>query len=216
MLICRGSSRDTAGHWNPPWQALPACKEKNVEVSYQSAEARVRAIRWLPAERLSAFVRSLVSQQYSAGYACDRGEARVELQPMVSGAWHRVRTQWSTATSRGTSAIATRRRSRCSDTRRQERQALTLLLAFLRDAGICAATAASTTAVDPRCRRLRSSTCGAIGARADHGRVLHEEQPDSFLDWRFRRAEVCLADIRPTDAIAFVQARVEAVGDLPP
>src|ERR1044072_7571852 len=47
-----------------------ACKEKNVEVSYESAEARVRAIGGTTAERLSEFVRSLIGQQYSVGYVC--------------------------------------------------------------------------------------------------------------------------------------------------
>jgi len=41
-----------------------------VEVSYESAEARVRAIGGTSAERLSAFVSSLISQQYSVGYVC--------------------------------------------------------------------------------------------------------------------------------------------------
>ena len=156
-----------------------------MEVSYQSAEARVRAIGGMPAERLSAFVRSLISQQYSAGYACivarhalsfsrwcqGRG---IEFEAVVHG--HIARYQRNRA----------RRRSRCSDTRRQERQALILLLHFLRDQGICAATAASTTAVD------RVAADFAQHLRRDQALApitveCYTRTARRFLDWRFRR-----------------------------
>ena len=97
-----------------------------------------------------------------------------------------------------------RRRSRRPETRRQERQALTLLLHFLRKQGICVAAAARATAVD--------------GVAADFAQHLRRNQAlapitvegytrlaGRFLAWRFGQGEVCLHDLRPTDAIAFVR-----------
>ena len=47
-----------------------ARKENIVELSYESADARVRAIGGTSAEHLSSFVTWLGGQQYSAGYVC--------------------------------------------------------------------------------------------------------------------------------------------------
>ena len=118
-----------------------------MELSYESAEARVRAIGGTSAERLSAFVSSLISQQYSVGYVCivarhalafgrwceRRG---IELDALIDDDIERYQRNRA------------RRHSRCSETRRQERQALTLLLHFLREQGICAAAAEHATAVE--------------------------------------------------------------------
>lgn len=118
-----------------------------MEPSYERADARVRAIDGTSAEHLSLFVTWLSSQQYSAGYACI-----VARHALAFGRWceehevevaaladvHVERFQRSRA----------RRRSRRCETRRQERQALTLLLLFLREQGICAAEASSITDVD--------------------------------------------------------------------
>jgi len=48
----------------------PACKENIVELSYESVDARVRAIGGTSAEHLRLFVTWLGSQQYSVGYVC--------------------------------------------------------------------------------------------------------------------------------------------------
>jgi site-specific recombinase XerD len=84
-------------------------------------------------------------------------------------------------------------------------------VAFLRERGICAAAAASTTAVD------RVAADFAQHLRRDRALApitveCYTRAARQFLDWRFRRAEVCLADIRPTDAIAFVQRESKRLG----
>ena len=115
-----------------------------MEPSYESAEARVRAIDGTSSEHLSSFITWLGGQQYSAGYACIVArhalaffrwcEARdIEVSALTGGEIERY--QRSRA----------RRRSRRPETRRQERQALKLLLLFLREQGACTAAASCTT-----------------------------------------------------------------------
>jgi integrase/recombinase XerD len=181
-----------------------------VEVSYESADARVRAIGGTSAERLSEFVRSLSCQQYSVGYACI-----VARHALAFGRWcewrgieldaltdeHIERYQRNRA----------RRRSRCSETRRQERQALTLLLHFLREQGICAAATASITAIDlvaaDFARHLLHDQALAPITAEDYARTARR-----FLGWRFRQEDVCLHDLGPTDAIAFVRRESKRLG----
>jgi site-specific recombinase XerD len=187
-----------------------ACKESIVEVSYESADARVRAIGGTSAELLSEFVRSLSSQQYSVGYACI-----VARHALAFGRWcewrgieldavtdeHIERYQRNRA----------RRRSRCSETRRQERQALTLLLHFLREQGICAAATASITAIDlvaaDFARHLLHDQALAPITAEDYTRTARR-----FLGWRFGHEDVCLHDLRPTDTIAFVRRESKRLG----
>jgi hypothetical protein len=124
-----------------------ARKEIIMEHSYEIADARVRAIGGTAAEHLGSFVTWLGDQQYSAGYACI-----VARHALAFGRWceargidvealtddHIERFQRSRAG----------RRSRRPETRRQERNALALLLLFLRERGFCAAAALWTTAVE--------------------------------------------------------------------
>jgi len=187
-----------------------ACKEKNVEVSYESAEARVRTIGGVSAERLSAFVRSLIGQQYSVGYVCI-----VARHALAFGRWCEERGIELAALTDGDidgyQRNRARRRSRCSETRRQERQALTLLLHFLRAQGICAAAAVRATAIDlvvaDFARHLRGDRALAPITVEDYSRTARQ-----FLCWRFGRAEVCLHDLLPTDAIAFVRHESKRLG----
>ena len=97
-----------------------------------------------------------------------------------------------------------RRRSRRPETRRQERQALTLLLLFLREQGLCAAATSHATAVD------RIAADFAQHLRCNHGLAVatvdsYTRMARQFLVWRFGQTEVCLHDFRPSDSIAFVR-----------
>lgn len=180
-----------------------ACKEIILEPSYERADARVRAIGGTSAEHLSSFVIWLGSQQYSAGYACI-----VARHALAFGRWYEgrgidvealpdediARYQRSRA----------RRRPRRPETRRQERQALALLLLFLREQGLCAGAASRTTGVDrvvaDFAQHLQRNHALASATVDTYTRVARQ-----FLSWRFGQADVCLHDLRPRDAIAFVR-----------
>ena len=154
-----------------------------MEHSYDIADARVRAIGGTSAEHLGAFVTWLGSQQYSAGYACI-----VARHALAFGRWcegrgidvealtddHIKRFQRSRA----------RRRSRRPETRRQERNALALLLLFLRAQGICAAATSHTTAVDrvvtDFTQHLQRNQGLAVATVDTYTRVARQ-----FLVWRF-------------------------------
>lgn len=174
-----------------------------METSYESADARVRAIGGTAAEHLSAFVTWLGSQQYSAGYACI-----LARHALAFGRWCEGRGVELDAL--GDNEIARyqcnrgRRRARCADTRRQERQALTLLLRFLRKQGVCADAASCATSVDrvtaDFAQHLQRNHALASATVDTYTRVARQ-----FLAWRFRQAEICLHDLRPSDIIAFVR-----------
>lgn len=174
-----------------------------MEPSYERADARVRAIGGTSAEQLGSFVTWLGSQQYSAGYACI-----VARHALAFGRWCENRgIELDALTDDDIEKYQrnrARRRSRCSDTRRQERQALTLLLHFLRKQGICAAAAARATPVDrvaaDFAQHLRRNHALASTTVDTYTRLARQ-----FLAWRFGQAEVCLHDLHPTDAIAFVR-----------
>jgi site-specific recombinase XerD len=97
-----------------------------------------------------------------------------------------------------------RRRSRRPDTRRQERQALKLLLLLLREQGISSPGSSSITAVDRMCaefaQHLRCNHALAVATVDTYTRVARQ-----FLTWRFGKAEIYLHDLLPIDSIAFVQ-----------
>ena len=174
-----------------------------MEPSYERADARVRAIGGTSADHLSSFVTWLSNQQYSAGYACI-----VARHALAFGRWceghevevaaladvHVERFQRSRA----------RRRSRRCETRRQERQALTLLLLFLRKQGICAVAASCMTDVDRVTadfgQHLQLNRARASATVDTYARVARQ-----FLAWRFGQAAVSLRDLRASDSIAFVR-----------
>lgn len=183
-----------------------------METSYESADARVRAIGGTAAEHLSAFVTWMCSQHYSAGYACI-----VARHALAFGRWCEGRRIEFAAL--GDHEIARyqcnrgRRRARCADTRRQERQALTLLLLFLREQGVCAAAASRVTAIDrvtaDFAQHLQRNHALASATVDTYARVARQ-----FLAWRFGQQDVCLRDLRPGDSIAFV--RQESARIAPP
>jgi integrase/recombinase XerD len=180
-----------------------ACKENILEPSYERADARVRAIGGTSAEHLSSFITWLCGQQYSVGYGCI-----VARHALAFGRWREGRgIELDALTDDDIERYQrsrARRRSRCAETRRQERQALTLLLHFLREQGICVATAARATAVDrvaaDFAQHLRRNQALAPITIEGYTRLARQ-----FLAWRFGQGEVCLHDLGPTDAIAFVR-----------
>jgi site-specific recombinase XerD len=180
-----------------------ARKEKIVELSYESADARVRAIGGTRAEHLRSFVAWLGSQQYSAGYACI-----VARHALAFGRWWDGRGIEFDALSDDDieryQRSRARRRSRRPETRRQERQALTLLLRFLREQGICASAAARCTTIDrvaaDFAQHLQRNQALASATVESYTRLARQ-----FLAWRFGQADVCLHELHPKDAIAFVQ-----------
>lgn len=174
-----------------------------MEPSYESADARVRAIGGTSAEHFSTFVTWLGSQQYSVGYACIVARHAVAFGRWFEGRGIELDALADDDIERYQRSRA-RRRSRRPETRRQERQALTLLLMFLRAQGVCAGAASPTTAVDcvaaDFALHLRRNHALASATVEGYTRLARQ-----FLVWRFGHGEVCLQDLVPTDAIAFVR-----------
>jgi hypothetical protein len=182
---------------------ISAREEIIMEHSYEIADARVRAIGGTSAEHLGAFVTWLGSQQYSAGYACIVARHALAFGRWCEGRGIDVEALTDEDIERFQRSRA-RRRSRRPETRRQERQALTLLLLFLRERGLCAAAASCTTAVDrvtaDFAQHLQRNQ-GLAAATVDTYTRLARQ----FLVWRFGQAEVFLHDLCPSDSIAFVR-----------
>jgi integrase/recombinase XerD len=180
-----------------------ARKEIILEPSYKRADARVRAIGGTSAEHLSSFVAWLSSQQYSAGYACIVARHALAFGRWCEGRDIEVAALTDVDIERFQRSRA-RRRSRRPETRRQERQALTLLLIFLRRQGLCAGAASCATAVDrvaaDFAQHLQRDQALASATVDTYARAARK-----FLAWRFGQADICLHDLRPSDAIAFVR-----------
>jgi site-specific recombinase XerD len=180
-----------------------ARKEIILEPSYEIANARARAVGGTWSEHLSSFVTWLGNQQYSAGYACI-----VARHASAFGRWCEARGIEVSALTDGEieryQRSLARRRSRRPDTRRQERQALKLLLLLLREQGISSPGSSSITAVDRMCaefaQHLRCNHALAVATVDTYTRVARQ-----FLTWRFGKAEIYLHDLLPIDSIAFVQ-----------
>ena len=171
--------------------------------SYEIADSRVRAIGGTSAEHLGSFVAWLGDQQYSAGYACIVARHALAFCRWCEGRGRDVEALTDDDIERFQRSRA-QRRSRRPETRRQERQALTLLLFFLREQGLCAAATSYTTAVD------RIAADFAQHLRRNHGLAAatvdaYTRLARQFLVWRFGQAEICLPDLRPSDPIAFVR-----------
>lgn len=170
--------------------------------SYERADARVRAIGGTSAEQLSSFVTWLRSQQYSAGYACIVARHALAFGRWCEGRGIEVDALTDDDIERYQRSRA-RRRSRRPETRRQERQALALLLFFLREQGLCAGAASCATGTDrvaaDFAQHLQRNHALASATVDTYTRVARQ-----FLTWRFGQADVCLHDLRPSDAIAFV------------
>ena len=174
-----------------------------MEPSYERADARVRAIGGTSAEHFSSFVTWLGSQQYSAGYACIVARHALAFGRWCEGRGIDVEALTDDDIARYQRSRA-RRRTRRPETRRQERQALTLLMLFLRKQGLCAAAASRATEVDrvtaDFAQHLERNHALASATVDTYARVARQ-----FLTWRFSQADVSLHDLRPSDAIAFVR-----------
>lgn len=181
-----------------------------MELSYQSADALVRSIGGKSAEQLGAFIGSLTDEQYSASYVC-----QLARHALAVGRWCRDRgislqalTDYDIARYQ---RYRSRRRSRCSETRRRELHALKRLLRFMRSEGLCSAGDARATGSEGVTEEF------ARYLKRDHGlgditiksyvRTTHQ-----FLLWRFGEAEPRLSELRATDAIAFVQNKAKRMG----
>lgn len=174
-----------------------------MEPSYEIADARVRAVGGMSSEHLSAFVTWLGSQQYSAGYACIVARHALAFSRWCEARGIEVSALTDVEIERYQRSRA-RRRSRRPETRRQERQALKLLLLFLREQKVCAAATSCITAVDRLCaefaQHLRCNHALAVATIDTYTRVARQ-----FMVWRFGQAEVCLSELLPVDSISFVQ-----------
>jgi integrase/recombinase XerD len=101
-----------------------------------------------------------------------------------------------------------RRRSRCFETRRRELHALELLMRFLRDRDVCHVAQthaiAADEVVDGFAQSLKREQGLAVVTVESYARWTRK-----FLVWRFGQGEVCLRDIRVTDASAFVKSEAK-------
>jgi hypothetical protein len=157
-----------------------------LEPSYEIANARVRAVGSTSSEHLSSFITWLGGQQYSAGYACI-----VARHASAFGRWCEAHGIEVSALTDGEieryQRSRARRRSRRPETRRQERQALKLLLLFLREQGVCTAAASCITPIDRVCaefaQHLRCNHALAVATVDTYTRVARQ-----FLAWRFGQA----------------------------
>jgi site-specific recombinase XerD len=184
-----------------------ACKENNVELSYGSADALVRSIGGPSAEHLGAFVDSLIVQQYSVSYVCQLAQ-----HALAFGRWCEARDLVLNALSDDHigryQRSRSRRRSRCSETRRRELHALELLLGFLRGQGVCPVAQANVSAaadvVEGFARYLQRDHGLADATIYGYTRTARR-----FLDWRFGQGEVRLHDLRVADGVRFVQREAQ-------
>lgn len=173
-----------------------------MELSYESAAALVRSIGGPSAAHLGAFVDSLIVQQYSVSYVC-----QLAHHALAFGRWCKVHAVALDALSDDDIARyqrrRSRRRSRCPETRHRELHALDLLLSFLRGQGVSPVAHASASAADEVtdafARYLQRDQGLADATVAGYTRTTRR-----FLSWRFGQGEVCLHDLRTTDAVAFV------------
>ena len=178
-----------------------------MEDSYESAAALVCTIRGATAEHLVAFVGSLIGQQYSVSYVCQLAQ-----HALAFGHWcehsrvsfHALKDDDIVRYQR----LRSRRRSRCFETRRRELHALELLMRFLRERGACPAAPAKAIAAD--------DVAGEFGQslQRDQGLAVvtiesYVRMTRKFLVWRFGQGEVCLRDVRVTDASAFVKSEAK-------
>lgn len=178
-----------------------------MEDSYENAAALVCTIEGATGEHLVAFVGSLIGQQYSVSYVCqlaqhalafghwceDGGISFHDLKDDVVVRYQRLRS---------------RRRSRCFETRRRELHALELLMRFLRDRGACHVAQTHAIAADEVTEGFAQSL------KRDQGLAVvtvesYARWTRKFLVWRFGQGEVCLRDVRVTDASAFVKSEAK-------
>jgi integrase/recombinase XerD len=178
-----------------------------MEDSYESAAALACTIRGATAEHLVAFVDSLIGQQYSVGYV-----RQLAQHALAFGHWCEDRRISFHALDDDDivryQRLRSRRRSRCFETRRRELHALALLMRFLRDRGACHVAQTHAIAADEVAEGFAQSL------KRDQGLAVvtvesYARWTRKFLVWRFGRGEVCLRDVRVTDASAFVKSEAK-------
>lgn len=175
--------------------------------SYESAVALVRTIRGATGEHLNAFVGSLIGQQYSVSYVCQLAQHALAFGHWCENScisFHALKNHDIVRYQR----LRSRRRSRCFETRRRELHALELLTRFLRDRGVCHVPQTQAVAADEVVERF------AQYIRRDQGLAVvtvesYARWTRKFLLWRFGQGEVCLPDVRVTDASAFVKSEAK-------
>jgi site-specific recombinase XerD len=178
-----------------------------VEHSYENADALVRAARSATEEPLSEFVSSLIKQQYSVSYVCQLAQHALAFQRWCEDRripFHTLKDDDIARYQR----FRSRHRSRCSETQRRERHGLELLIRFLRDQGVCPAGNAHAIAADDVAEEFAQSL------RRDQGLAVvtietYARLTRKFLVWRFAQGEICLHDVRATDASAFIQSEAK-------
>lgn len=174
--------------------------------TYESAAALVERAKGPLKRHLIGFVRSLIEQQYTASVvyikalhavAFDRWLAKRRVGLSVLDDLHRERY-----------GHRRRRRQQCirPETRRIEWRAVSQLLQFLRDQGVCATVCVQTTAAEALVVRyqhhLQDNQGLAITTIARYTTVAEQ-----FLDEHFGNGAVDLRTLCANDGIAFVQRR---------
>lgn len=178
-----------------------------MEHSYVSAETMVCTVGGLTSEHLVAFVEWLAEQQYSGSYAF-----LIARQALAFGRWCNDRRLSLCALKDSDIAryqrLRSRHRSRCFETRRRELRSLQLLINFLRGRGVCRASQALATAADNVVEEfvlcLRREQGLAEITVENYARWVRK-----FLVWRFGRGDICLSDVRVTDAATFIQSEAK-------
>ena len=181
-----------------------------MELSYENIDALVRTTGSASAAHLSAFVSSLIGEQYSISYVCQLARHAVAFGRWCEGrsiSLHALTDDDIVRYQRHRS----RRRLRCFETRRRELHALELLLRFLRNEGVCpAAPSHATPAEDVAmgfARHLQHDQGLADITVENYTRTARQ-----FLVWRFGQGDACLPDLRATDVITFVQSEAKRMG----
>ena len=181
-----------------------------MERTYESAAALVDGSTGPLAPHLGLFVTSLIAQQYAASVTYIKA-----LHALGFDRWltkHRV--VLSDLGDMHLERYRHRRRRRQlairPGTRRIERSAVTQLLQFLRDQGVCATVRVQTTAVEDLVahyqQHLQDQQGLATSTIERYTRVAGQ-----FLDERFGGGAVDLRTLRANDGIAFVQRQAKRV-----
>ncbi|MCP3710110.1 site-specific integrase [Paraburkholderia sp. CNPSo 3274] len=178
-----------------------------MEHSYENADALVRAVRSATGEPLVGFVDSLIKQQYALSYVYQLAQHALAFERWCEGhciSFHTLKDDDIARYQR----FRLRHRSRRFETRRRELHALELLIRYLRDRGVCPPPPAHAIAADGVVEEFLQSL------RRDQGLAVvtiesYARMARKFLVWRFGHGDVCLRDVRATDAYAFIQSEAK-------
>lgn len=181
-----------------------------MEHSYENADALVRTVRNATAGPLVEFVDSLIEQQYAVSYVCQLAQHALAFERWCESrriSFHTLKDDDIVRYQR----FCSRHRSRCFETRRRELHALELLMRFLRDREVCPAAPSHVIAADDVAGEFAQSL------RRDQGLAVvtiesYARMARKFLVWRFGHGDVCLRDVRATDACAFIQSEAKRMG----